>query len=502
MMSLRAVGGALSAVLLLAAGALTFMAAEGVEPPTAAPVALGTVHNVPAGVTRIACAPTPLIAEGAVAYDPEFNPVPATSSATLVAASVPRGDDGAGPAAIATSPAGEPTALWGTAALVGSADPGAEAAVVVAEPLEGVAPLAAAAGIWRSDAGDLRSLTALPCSVALAEQWLVGGATEVGSSAALTITNPGATPVTVTVSGWGPLGPVDLPMLSGLVIAPYASETYLLEASDSTLERLALRVQSAGGAVGASLLETRLDGLTPLGTATVAPSAPPGTALVVPAVSLTDVPEDAGESGLQSFVRVLNPGTAPATLTLTLLTAEGEVGIAGATDVTVDPGAVFDIAIDGLPAGDHSVAVVSDQPVVAAAHLVRHASDGGADRAWSGAATPSSLMTVAVPGLGAQADAATLVVANPSAEEVAVRVTPYGADGAAGEVREVSVPARASIGVVVEGAPVALQVESDEPVAAALLLRAGIAEGELVAILPATPDAATAHAVTVTVREG
>lgn len=501
----RTIGAAISAVVLLGAGALAFVAADTREPPPAQSVPLASVHTVPAGVTRIVCAPAPVIAEGAVAYDSEFNPIPVTSSASLVAAAFPRDDD-AGEASLALSVSAEPIELAGEAARIASGVPGPESAILLAEPVDGSAPLAAAGGVWRSDTGDLRSLTALPCSLAASDLWLLGGASEVGSSATLTLTNPGSTPVTATVTGWGPVGPVELPMLTGLVIAPHSAETYLLEASDATLERLALRVQTEGGAVGASLLDTRLDGFTPLGTDTVASGEPPAREQIITGIALTDPPEgtDLSNPAAQNLVRLLNPGESAATVTLTLLTADQELGISGAEALTLDPGAVFDVAIDGLPAGHHAVSVSSDQPVVAAAQVVRLAGgDGGAERAWTSATEASPVLTFAVPGIGSEVDAASLVLANASDSAVSAVVTPFSMEGAAGEPVEVTIPGRGTLTIPAGdlGTPAALRIEAETEVSGALLLETDGDAGDLVAILPATPDAAREHSVPVTVRE-
>ncbi|MEK8228056.1 DUF5719 family protein [Oerskovia sp. M15] len=52
-------------------------------------------------------------------------------------------------------------------------------------------------------AGDLRGLAAASCTAPDISQWLVGGSTEVGSSAQLVLQNPGRTPATVRLSVWG-----------------------------------------------------------------------------------------------------------------------------------------------------------------------------------------------------------------------------------------------------------------------------------------------------------
>ncbi len=526
MSRMNAFGAALTALLLVGGGAAAVVAAENVQPPATEAADPVRVHPVPAGLTRLACAPAPVIAEGAVAYDDDFNPIPVTSTASLGTVSVPRdaevaeGADAEGAAGSAEAAAaelvagGEATPLEGESARVAGAVRGAEApegtdagtaggvgVAVVAEPVDGVAPLVAAGGIWRSDTGDLRSLTALPCAPAGSEQWLVGGSTTVGSSALLTLANPGDTPITVTVTGWGQLGPVDLPMLTGMVIAPQESEEYLVEASDATLERLALRVQATGGVVGASLLDTRLDGFTARGTDTVAPTAAPALELVIPAMVIAAPPEGVEDPPVPGVVRILNPGSEPALTSLTLLTADGESSIPGADSFWVDPGAVFDIALDGLPPGEHAVAVSADQPVVAAAELRHTLADGGTERAWVSAIPAAQRLTLATPGLRTEADSAVLVLTNGTDGDATARVTHYGGDGQEIAASDVVVPARGTATVTDLEGTAGLAVDATAGVHGALVLRAEVPEGPMVAVLVAEPDAAATHEVRVRVAE-
>ncbi|MDO5495506.1 MAG: DUF5719 family protein [bacterium] len=498
MSRMRTLGATLSALVLVGAGAAAVTYADQVAPPAAPSTSRVQVHPVPAGVLRLVCAPAPVIPEGATAYDSEFTPIPVTSTAALTAAAVPREDT---PSSARLQAGAEPIELEGSEALIAQLTPSDPGAMLVARPVQGVAGLVDAAGLWRSDAGDLRSLTALPCAPAEGEQWLVGGSTVVGSSAALTLANPSETPITVDVSGWGPLGPVDVPMLAGLVLAPGAAETYLLEASDATLERLALRVQASGGSVGASVLHSRLDGFTGHGVDTIGPTAPPALELVIPGVSLAAPAEGSEAPSAPGLVRILNPGTTPATVALALLTASGEAPIPGAVAVTVDPGAVFDVNLDGLPPGEHAVSVTSDHPVVASAQVLRSLSDGGAEAAWVSATLPAARLTSALPGSAGGAERLALVLANPHDDDAPARVTPYGPDGGAGEVRDVVVPARGTVALTELDGAAALAVEADQGLHGALVASGAIAEGELVAVLPAAPDGATAHEVSVEVRE-
>lgn len=498
---LRSVAAVVSAGVLLGAASLTVLAAEVLPAPSVARTELGTAHALPAGTTRVVCAPTPLIAEGATGYDSEFNPVPVTASSSLTALSLPR-DGAAAPATLTLR--GQTVDLAGSAALVAAGAADAVGAIMAAEALNGVAALVGGGGVWRSDVGDLRALVALPCATATSEVWLVGGSTMLGASSQLTITNPTSTPASVTVSVWGPLGAVDVPLLADVVVAPGASESFLIEAHAPDLERLALRVVSSGGAIGASLLDTQLEGITALGTDTAGATAAPSSTLVLPGVSLGD--EAAANANL---VRLFNPGAESAIATLSLLTAAGEQPIPGAADVTIDPGAVFDISLASLPPGNHAVAISSTLPLLASAQVAR-ATEGTAEspatgvmeRAWVSATEPAERVAVTIPGVGAQATTARVVLANAADQEIAADLTLFGADGSESGRRSITVPARgvaeldpASLGAV------GLDVRASAPIHVAVVLSAAADDGELLAVLPGIPDAAAALDVRVTVRE-
>lgn len=499
MSRLRTAALATTGVLALAAGAGTVGVASSLTPP--APQAGTTVTSVevPAGITRAACAPAPVLADDYQGYDADLNPIDVETSAEGVVFSLPRD---VGPAETSVLHDGTATDLSGDAARAAALTPTGGAPMLTANPVDGVAPLLAGGGAWRVDAGDLRGLVALPCGVARTDQWLIGGSTVLGSSATLTVTNPGDTPATVDVEGWGQTGRLELPMLAGLTVAPQSSEAFLLEASDSTIERLALHVQAAGASVYATLQTSHLDGYTPLGIDTVAPGASPATELVIPAVSLGEAFQDPatevdGDRG--PLVRLTNPGDSAATVALTLLTPDGPVPVPGADSVVVDAGAVFDVSLAGLPAGAHSVAVTSDVPVLAAAQSVRTSSvPGGLERAWSPAVPRSS--SFGLTHLASVADS-TVVVANPGDADVTAQVTPYTADGAAGEPVSVTVPAQSTAAVPDLGEADGALLAADGDVAAATVLTNNAPDGQLVAILPGLGDDAVAQTVDVDLRE-
>ena len=113
--------------------------------------------------------------------------------------------------------------------------------------------------------GDLRGLTAAPCTPPAAISWIVGGSTALGSSAELRLTNPGTTSVTATVRLYGSVGEIPLPSGGQVVVPPGKTMGVLLEAAGND-PRLALSIESVGGTLVSALATESLDGETAAGT--------------------------------------------------------------------------------------------------------------------------------------------------------------------------------------------------------------------------------------------
>ena len=85
-------------------------------------------------------------------------------------------------------------------------------------------------------------------------------------------------------------------------------------------------------------------------------------------------------------LRVLAPGADGGAVEVTLLGADGPVSLPGA-NADLEPGAVLDIPLSGLPAGSYTAVVTADVPVVAGALLMRGATGEAAEQpselAWA-----------------------------------------------------------------------------------------------------------------------
>ena len=391
----------------------------------------------------------------------------------------------------------------------------AEGGILALVPADGQVANAVGSVTTLTQSGDLRGLTTAPCAQPAAMSWIVGGSIAAGSSAELRLTNPGATPATAKVNLYGSIGPLSLPSNGEVTIPAGGSSSLTLETKGSQDPRIAVSIEADGGSVVPTLVTESLDGETPAGTDVITPGAAPSTDLVVPGVEIVE-PASQGEvpdatTGADSSdspaVRIVNPGQAPATVSVTMLAKDGARPLAGAQSVTVDAGSVFDISLAGVPAGTYGVQVTSSTPVGAAVRMVRSAAEYPErsqalihDQAWAQAALPGAADSglLAVPRVSSLTSAVT--VANSGNDAT---VTLSSLDGswsqdvavAKGSAAAVEVPAEVAAVRLSAGGREASSGTSRTPsgLAAATIVTAqagGDMAGTLISTIPAQPDAA------------
>ncbi|PYF99384.1 hypothetical protein SAMN05216184_10794 [Georgenia satyanarayanai] len=502
---LRRVSTAVSGAVLLAAAA--GVALEGKTLPVDAAAVRDVVVPVDAARVAQVCPGPPRLATAVdgedLGYD-EFDPEGSGTSTVLDVVTLARGEDEP-PGALRLrpslgAPAGEEVSLAGSARLAQLTDAG-EATVLEADPVEDAVALAAGTSVAVTGSGDLRGLAATSCQTPSTSAWLVGGSTQPGDSAQLVLSNVGQTPASVTLAGWGSTGALDL-STAGTVLVPAGGQRIVLLEALAADPRVAIHVAAAGGEVTALVQDSRLRGLVPGGTDLVAPSVPPAETVVVPGIFLG---ETSGEEADAPAVRVVNPGEETATVSLELLGADGPEPVPGAEDLVLDPGAVVDVSLTGIPGGPWSAVVSADRPVTAAAvtTTVGTASEedpgtAPVDRAWSPAVPALASGVVAVPG-----DAVTsryLVLANPADGDVEVELVPVLRDGTRGAPVTRTLGARTTlredVAALADGEVAALQVRAaDGAVHGGVMLTAAAPDGSLMSFVPLSEDARTASAV-------
>lgn len=216
--------------------------------------------------------------------------------------------------------------------------------------------------------GDLRGLGAGACTAPSTSQWLVGGSTEVGSTATLTVQNPSEQPATVALDVYGPGGPVALGGKGTFTVAPHEQVTTRLESVAPEQDRLAVHVRAAGARVNASLQTQAIDGLLPAGVDVLTAGASPRESLAVGAVRSEG---EAVDDPHAARLRLLAPGEDGGTARVAVYGPSGPVVLRGADEVELEPGVVRDVPLGGLPEGWYTVVVDADVPVVGAARADR-----------------------------------------------------------------------------------------------------------------------------------
>ncbi len=490
-------GGAALVVLALPAGVVLggdrVVAWEPTaQPSVAVPVASPATDLVCPSPVRLATASS---ATPDQAVDPQFDPVPVASVATLTAMSAGDGSSAA---------SAQIRALGSTDTLVPL--PGSPLTSVVTETQPPTAAVIHAAGgqdrsvalagsvVTQTSAGDLRGLVASACRPAAVQTWLVGGSTSVETSARLVLQNPGRTPATVSIAVWGSTGPVDLAATPDILVPPGVERSVLLEGLAVEQPRIVVRVTSSGGAVSAYLQDSALNGLVPAGVSDVVGGQEPSLRQVVPGVAL------AGGDGDPAVLRLLVPGTEAGTARVSLLGPDGSTVLPGADALGLEAGAVLDVPLGGLAAGTYSIVVDSDVPVVAGAMVARGTALGldpslittPVDRAWVPSMPAGAGGLVALPGLpGWSVNLA--VPQGTGASTAVVSVQAVGGDGAVlGTVTRTVDPGRsltvradqiAPLGAPATGLVVRTEGEGPSSLAWAVVLEVPQKTGGLVAVL-------------------
>jgi hypothetical protein len=358
-------------------------------------------------------------------------------------------------------------------------------AVVVTLPREAPGEGLAASQSVIAATPEVAGLAAAECLAPTRSAWLVGGATTVGRTSWVVLTNADDVDATVDLRLWGATGPLEAPGTSGITVPAGAQRVVPLAGLAVDEPSPVVQVASTGGSVAATLQTSIVRGLTPSGLSIVTPLAEPAERHVIaglPVIGGQLVLErstvDGGVDGLTAL-RMLAPGEADAAVTVTLVAQDGGVGLA--TEAVLEAGTVLDLPITLLADGEYGVIVQSDEPIVVAARTSTATADA-IDVEWF---TPSLVLEAGVEVLTAVAplDDAGAAVLHLVAPEGAAEVTVDG--------RVVSVPAGGGV-VVPSPANTGLRLSSTAPVHASLSYRGpGLLAGSRVLPPPAAGSALT-----------
>ena len=311
---------------------------------------------------------------------------------------------------------------------------------------------------------------AAECGDPANSQWLVGGSTQTGRDAVLTISNAAGVDARIDLEFWGANGRITAPAASGLVIAAGTAKSYSVAGFAPNEPSPVVHVMSNGAPVWATLQVSTVRGLTPGGLDRIVPVVETSTSVIIPIVRppeesvIGPLRVDPDYADTVTTVRLLAPGDTDGSATVTVSPFDGSDPVV--VETTITAGQVLDIAIDELVTGDFTITVDADVPILASARFSSYSDSSRiTDMAWSpGIAAKAGLAMSFVP-----VDASTLAIVNSGDTEASVTVT------AAGETTTVNVSAQSSVKLAVGRG--ALAVNSESPLASSVVIetRGGVA---------------------------
>ncbi|MDO5728162.1 MAG: DUF5719 family protein [Actinomycetaceae bacterium] len=203
-----------------------------------------------------------------------------------------------------------------------------------------------------ADSDELNGYSVDSCGVASAEAWFALGATTVGQYAGITVANPAQAATEVRVEAWDSTGKID--ETPSVTVSGRSTQTINLATYFPEEERLAVRLTASGPGAVFTFHTNSIAGLAPQGLSNVTMADHPSTTLVFAGFD-TEVSDP--------VMRLANPADDSANVTIKSLTPEGEVDIE-ASELVIDPGAVFDVPLAGLGSEKTTVLVEADYPLV------------------------------------------------------------------------------------------------------------------------------------------
>lgn len=276
--------------------------------------------------------------------------------------------------------------------------------------------------------------TALTCSEAFNDQWIVAGSTTMGHTGMISLSNPGLVPATVNLTVHDETGKTDARASSGILIAPKSQRIVSLAGFGAGKESTVVRIESSGSPVVASMSLTEIRDLTPTGAEQVNSQAEPAQTLIFAGivnftehVHSTEEAEQADEYPATLRLLATTESIADdwdiesidnsATAVIVGLTDKGEEIELAAVNLT--PGVVKDTQIKLLPETVNAIIVRSQIPVVGGVKTAVH-SNNDHDFTWY---SPSSIYASGDAMPIAAASEAVPVIVNLSEQKVMVTVT-------------------------------------------------------------------------------
>ncbi|CAM5509253.1 DUF5719 family protein [Leifsonia shinshuensis] len=232
-------------------------------------------------------------------------------------------------------------------------------------------PLFGGAQIQNVVSPDLSGLAAASCAEASADSWLVAGATTLGQTSLVLLSNPTSVDATVNLDIFTETGRVSAPGATGIVVPAGAQKVVPLAGLAPSATAPVVHVSTSGGEVVATMQQSFEQGIEPRGAELAGPTGAPSRVQTISGVTIASLAAITAAQSSESVsvefptVRLFVPGTQDAQVTIG---AVGESGTAAGDSYaqTVKAGNVAEIPLDHLKDGNFTVTVRSSVPVVAA----------------------------------------------------------------------------------------------------------------------------------------
>ena len=346
----------------------------------------GTVALVAAAATIAAVGLAPIPTGGVAPVDLTVSPDPADELRVCAGSALRLGDE-SGANADVPEAIGVPSVR--SAALdadldsssIGTTDAGTGGTTAAPEVLR-IAPSAgsevAGAQSQVVDAANFHGFSAAACAEPSGSIWLAGGATTVGRTSILTLSNPTAVTAEVSLQIFGEDGEVDAPGMAGIDVPAGTQRVLSLAGFAPGLVSPVVHVEARGGQVVAYLQQSIVRGLDATGVDLVDAAPDPATDLTFPGVRVFDAIGVNRALSLDDWddvvpvVRILNPGSEPTEVTVSVTPLDPALD-GTSFPVQADPGVVTEVGLDSgaeaesgvaLADGMYTVTMSADLPIV------------------------------------------------------------------------------------------------------------------------------------------
>ena len=246
-------------------------------------------------------------------------------------------------------------------------------ALSVEPPADGTIPLISGVQSQSVLTDEMAGLAVTPCVEPEAESWLVGGASDLGQTTVVNLSNASTTDASVHIEVFGEKGRVDPTGSNDIVVRAGTQSLVSLASLAPDLASPVVHVTSSGGSIATSLQQTLVRTIVPSGVEIVEPGSGPNTTQVIAGVRLTGMAQFSDSEGgtvssdEEPTVRVLAAGEAPSDVVVTTIAEDGTT-----TEVktTVPVGTVLQLPFNAVPDGTYTVVVTGTTPIVAAVRSV------------------------------------------------------------------------------------------------------------------------------------